>query len=513
MPRAPTKSKIWNGASLDTESRSFSAEAISRPRKLRGSFLQAKPQTSPANNPDAFGLYAKFSPLKDSWLTSSVPINIPKYAMHGKDSRIKHSTAVNVPQIDHKTFVNYGEEDSYQPLRITFATNHLLNYRNRPRTSTGKKRSELVTLSTISRIEALTGDVLPAVSEIWAGALSVFSTVDNMFPFSVGGPKQVTCGNADIPQNHLTHGVPNTDILIYVTVDGPHCSGKTSTQEIVSGATICSFDQHMRPISANLHVCLSNINISFREVPEEEILRLTSTLTIEVGKVLGLSSTLFHHFRNPVTGQPYGSSEKTVTCVNGTEALSLVPNVLQSSFDLGDESFGDGPFFQVITPTVRQVVRNHFDCQTLLGARLSQAETSSCFGDSFDPRYHFDEDFTLLGGSADAAFSLSPLTLVSGIFVLFLNLPLLLTFCFRHCWKIPAGIVPTSRSPQLPCLAEELAVDLWKAPALAGPKTPCLIIAEDFFAAMSRKKSKIYSSVDNRQVVISLTITRQTAQV
>ena len=60
---------------------------------------------------------------------------------------------------------------------------------------------------------------------------------------------------------------------------------------------------------------------------------------------------------------------------------------------------------------MRQVIRNHFDCQSLLGARLSREDTSSCFGDSFDPRYHFDDDFTPIGGSADNAFSLSPLTL------------------------------------------------------------------------------------------------------
>eukprot|EP00579_Thalassiosira_antarctica_P010016 CAMPEP_0201910674 /NCGR_PEP_ID=MMETSP0903-20130614/1961_1 /ASSEMBLY_ACC=CAM_ASM_000552 /TAXON_ID=420261 /ORGANISM="Thalassiosira antarctica, Strain CCMP982" /LENGTH=744 /DNA_ID=CAMNT_0048445341 /DNA_START=36 /DNA_END=2270 /DNA_ORIENTATION=- len=371
-------------------------------------------QTSAPNSPDQqvalSSIYATSSPLKDSWLTSSVPINVPKYAMYQDGFRINHNMALDTPEIDHKTFVREG--DDYQPLRISFATDHLLNYKKRRKSSINdRKRSEPVTLATISRIEALTGDVLPAVSEIWAGALSVLPSADSIFPLSLGGSSQDKCGEAKVPPNHSKHGVPNTDTLIYVTVDGSHCYGDENAQDIVSYATVCSFDQKLRPISANIDVCLSNIDVSFGEVSEEESLRLTATLTIEVGKVLGLSPSLFHHFRSSETGEPYGSTEKKVTCVNGTEQTLLVPNVLQSSFDLGADAFGNVPYFQVTTPTVRQVVRNHYDCQSLLGARFSQSESSSCFGDSFDPRYHFDDDFTSMGGSADMAFSLSPLTL------------------------------------------------------------------------------------------------------
>mmetsp|Transcript_30290 Transcript_30290/g.65409 ORF Transcript_30290/g.65409 Transcript_30290/m.65409 type:complete len:1736 (-) Transcript_30290:678-5885(-) len=416
VPRNPTASNTWAGASLDPESRSFSAMAISRPRKLHGSFLQYQlfmSQLSLPTNLEQLALssiYATSSPLKESWLTSSVPINVPKYATHQKEFRSNHRV-LDVPEIDRKTFVNYGEGEDYQPLRITFATDHLLNYKKHRKSPNNRKRSEPVTLATISRIEALTGEVLPAVAEIWAGALSVLRSVDNMFPLSLGGSNDDTCGEATIPPRHRTQGVPLTDTLIYVTIDGPQCYNHEKARGIVSYSTVCSFDQNLRPIFANIDVCLSNVEVTSGEVSEQENLRLTSTLTVEVGKLLGLSPSLFHHFRSAETGQPFGSTEKKVTCVNGTELTLLVPNVLQSRFDHGADALGYGGW-EVTTPTVQQVIRNHFDCQSLLGAKLSQdAGSSSCFGDSFDPRYHFDEDFTSIGGSADMAFSLSPLTL------------------------------------------------------------------------------------------------------
>ena len=104
----------------------------------------------------------------------------------------------------------------------------------------------------------------------------------------------------------------------------------------------------MRPISANIDICLGHIDVSLGEVSEEENLRLISSLTLEVGKLLGLSPELFHHFRDPETGQPLGSTEKAVTCVDGTEQTLYVPNILQSSIEMG--IYGVDPYFQITTP-------------------------------------------------------------------------------------------------------------------------------------------------------------------
>ncbi|KAL3766901.1 hypothetical protein ACHAW5_000919 [Stephanodiscus triporus] len=392
VPRNPTRSIDWDGPSIDPESRSFSAMATSRPRKLHGSFLRYQTLMSHEQQSALSRVKDSSSPMKDSWLTSSVPINMPKYAVYQEGIRANNA-ALESPPKDHKTFVNYGQGDTFQPIRITFVTDHLLQ-------NTNGKQSEASTMAMITKIEAITGDILPSVSEIWAGAISVLRSADNIYPY------QDQCGEAKIPPHHLAQGYPNTDTLIYVSIDGPQCFGDENTQNIVSYSTVCSFDQHLRPISANIDVCLRHINVSFGEVSDQESLRLTSSLTNEVGKLLGLSPSLFHHFRNSETGHLFGSTEKTVRCVDGTEKTLLVPNILQSSLDGKKKGL-----WEVTTPTVRQVIRNHFDCQSLRGARLSPWKSSSCFGDSFDPRYHFDDDFTSIGGSADMAFSLSPLTL------------------------------------------------------------------------------------------------------
>lgn len=397
VPRNRTKSNIWDGPSLDPESRSFSAMATSRPRKLYGSHLRHQHLMPQEQFPDLLNILDDSSAMKYSWQTLTVPINIPKYAAFN-DGR-KTNVPLDPPEIEHKTFVNY-ENDNYRPIRITFATDHLLDLSS----NKNEKRSESVTMATISRIETLTGDILPAVAETWASAISVLQSDDNMFPYDN------KCGAAEISSHHLSRGFPDTDIVIHVTVDGPQCYNDAHARKIVSYSTICSFDQHLRPISANIELCLENVDLSFGDVSDEESLRLTATLTVEVGKILGLSPALFRYFRNPLTKQPYGSTERTVRCVDGAEETLFVPNILQTwieSDSLGKE-IGR---WELTTPTVRQVVRNHFDCQILHGARLSQTDSSSCFGDFFDPRYHFDDNLTPSGGSADMAYSLSPLTL------------------------------------------------------------------------------------------------------
>ena len=256
----------------------------------------------------------------------------------------------------------------------------------------------------LTKIEAIISDILPSVAKVWSEALYVIPVVGNMFVSSRIGANGRKCGEADIPEFYSTHGVPDTDTLILVTTDGPLCHD--GQRGISSYATVCSFDQHHRPVLGNLVICLDDIEVNDGVVSDEEILRQISSQTLEVGKILGLSPSLFQYYRNPATGRAWGSSLKTVTCVDGTKDTLDVPNILAQGFD------GDDSYFEVVTPTVKQVVRNHFDCQTLRGARLENLPTSfSCFGESFDERFHFDDDMTSIGGTADMAYSLSPLTL------------------------------------------------------------------------------------------------------
>jgi hypothetical protein len=410
VPRQRTTSETWAGASPDPSSRAFSASATSRPRKLHQSFLQART-----------GLI-DHTALRDSWLTSSLPINIEKYSNRHNKLEIKELPLI-VPDMTsetsrfHRTVVNYGDkhpldaarndaDDSYRPLRIKFVTDDLLDYPTRVASrSSDARESDMA--AAVAKVEAITGDIIPSIADLYAGALSVVPSIDNIFPVS-GSSRTDKCGEASFPQHHLNEGVPDADTLIYVTLDGAQC-----TDGITSYASVCSFDQHLRPFIGNLVICLDTIATTSRgEVTEKETLRLATSLTVQVGKILGLSTSLFQHYINPDTGKAWGATKKKVTCVDGKTLEVSVPNILLSTAESDDHGRASmsNPSFLITSPTVRQVVRNHFDCQTLSGARLDR-EPTSCFGESLDTRYHFDENMSKLGSSADMAYSLSPLTL------------------------------------------------------------------------------------------------------
>ena len=413
VPRKKTVSSMWDGASSDPESRAFSASDVSRPRKLHSSSIQyeallagAKNSNSPDSKAALEGIVdTSSSLLQNSWLTSTVPINQPKYST--QQSHRLSETSVLLPAKIQKTLVDYGDGTSFEPLRISFESDHLVDFSNQ------KRSKKSVTASAILAAEALTGDILPAVTDIWANALSIVRSSPAIFPLSNSGVSdEKICGEAVVPQQHLKNGVENSDIVIYVTPNGHQCyTGDGDTpSDVLSYSTICSFDQNMRPIAANIVVCFDSIDVSSGEVSVKESLRLTASLTVEVGKVLGMSSSLYPHYRNTETGQPFGATRKEVTCVDGSTQTLSMPNVLQATVDVNDDRLIQSPAYEIVTPTVRQVVRNHFDCQSLSGARLARGG-KSCFGDYLEPRIHFDEDFVPMGGSPDMAYSLSPLTL------------------------------------------------------------------------------------------------------
>ncbi len=103
-------------------------------------------------------------------------------------------------------------------------------------------------------------------------------------------------------------------------------------------------------------------------------------LTTETGRILGASASLFRYFINPDTSTPYGAVERPVTCVDGTEEIIEVPNIIH------EETNSDGKhYFEIRTPKLAEVVRNHFGCISLSGARLEPIVNGiGCFGTFLD---------------------------------------------------------------------------------------------------------------------------------
>ena len=207
-------------------------------------------------------------------------------------------------------------------------------------------------------------------AEMWSSSLSLVPVSGRITP-SVD-----ICGSANIPLEDREKGVNGADTLIYISGDNRFCGGA------LMHSAVCDFDQNMRPLVGNINICTKNIptnegtqsRISFRTLD-----LYTSYITTEMSRVLGASTSFFRHYKNPDTSIAYGTIEKLVTCVDGTKETIEVPNMIRATEYSGEISY------EIRTPKVIEVVRNHFDCMTLTGAKLeSKKSATSCFGAYLD---------------------------------------------------------------------------------------------------------------------------------
>lgn len=132
----------------------------------------------------------------------------------------------------------------------------------------------------------------------------------------------------------------------------------------------------------------------------------------EIGHVLGTTSDSLRYFRHPITGIPLTPRPFTlnsVKCVNGEEVAYMgLPgiNVMREVIDKDT----DINHFEVVTPTVQRIVRNHFNCANATGARLENQPTSQdCFGSHWDERMYYTEIMSAV--FSHSANVLSPLTI------------------------------------------------------------------------------------------------------
>jgi len=160
-----------------------------------------------------------------------------------------------------------------------------------------------------------------------------------------------------------------------------------------------------------LSFCLENIQVNFEgKVPESQIIQAKHMIVHELGHILGIHVELFKFFRdsfgNPLTQRPFNLT--MAECVDGERRPVIMPSC--STLRLHKEITGLA-YYEVVTPTVRQVVRNHFDCQVLRGARLENQPKSkmNCFGTNWDQRLFLMEAMSSPALATD--FYLSPLSL------------------------------------------------------------------------------------------------------
>jgi hypothetical protein len=218
-----------------------------------------------------------------------------------------------------------------------------------------------------------------------------------------------------IPSLHLTEGIPDTDMIVYLslefvnfnttnsTTDNPEVPMNATTinaTSICSGdslaaASFCSTDQYDRPTAALLHICVDG-TFFYASKRQRNVL----TLMHELGHALGFNALSMAHFRHP-DGSPYTPRtpegdipDSTIECTGLASKPSWATVALPSQDILQFRTVRGGVrVAELVTPSIVQVVRNQFDCQFLTGAELESGEGlplagegQGCIGDHWERR-------------------------------------------------------------------------------------------------------------------------------
>lgn len=339
----------------------------------------------------------------ESWKTKFTNVLQPGRALHTQHQLVHleskqrpHNIKLELPEDikNSRVVVMYGYE--YRPIRLLFETSSLTEML---RDISHNFADTVQSTQNQAKIRAYIDNIFPAVARLWSEALSNYQPSQNI------APKASTCGGYSVPQEHLDEGVPNADVLIYAAVR-EQSSCKVDSKPSMA---VCHFDQNMKPLIGMLSICLESMGLQDGIVDDSEILRHIASTKSLTGSFLGLSPNLFQYFRHTETGEMWGGRYVNMTCDETRENEVFLSNIVQEQITSEGEVH-----YEISTPIVRQVVRNHFDCQSMTGARLSKPlldSSGTCAFSGLHLRYHFDEDMTTLSTNIDSAISITPLSM------------------------------------------------------------------------------------------------------
>jgi len=270
-------------------------------------------------------------------------------------------------------------EDPYKPLRIYFETQALDDTRN---------------AANAAKIDFIKTQILPRTSEYWSQALSVVPVSGNLKMSSGELENREFCGDSEftkVPFEHFSTGLADVDLILYVsgTPSSRFCRGTT-----LAVAVACNFDQFDRPTAGAINVCLDRIELNEDGTASDAIIEdNTDVLKHETAHILGHSSNSYRFFWDSVTGKertPRPFESRTVTCVDDVERSLILPGEDTMKFF---EAKNGQRYAAIVTPKVRAMARNQFDCQSLPGAKLENQPTGdeSCTGDHWDEHDYYPE--------------------------------------------------------------------------------------------------------------------------
>jgi hypothetical protein len=169
------------------------------------------------------------------------------------------------------------------------------------------------------------------------------------------------------------------------------------TGDYLAASAFCSTDQFDRPTAAILHICIGE---SFFD--PVHIHKNILVVQHELGHALGFNAVSLAHFRradgSPITPRNKRGEVrlKEIECTGPAHDRRWANVTLPSEEILQFRTVRGGVrVAQVVSPSVAQVARNHFDCQELDGAELESGEIlprstnqdeTTCLGDHWERR-------------------------------------------------------------------------------------------------------------------------------
>lgn len=320
--------------------------------------------------------------------------------------------------VDRRNHRRTTERSKSQNIRIHYITT--------PLEETIRKSKDV---KTKIRGDAIINEVLPQIASNFASTLKVVPTASLSIPFDACFGYFQDFVTADMYEP----GIKEKDLVIFIsafdTLGGEDLCSSDPSLSTLAVSSPCNVDRNDRPVIGFANICLNALRISNnKSIEPTSLLELEDILTHEFIHVMALNSALFKYFRSAYDNRPltprsftlFGTSQnfgsRTFNCVNkkGNQVLSEISdntitykteNVKTGS---GVETRG---YYEIVLPTVAQVVRNQFNCLSLQGARLENQPTSEtdCIGSHFDERFFFADIMSALYDD-DAAY-FSPLVL------------------------------------------------------------------------------------------------------
>ncbi|KAL7544916.1 hypothetical protein ACHAWF_008282 [Thalassiosira exigua] len=316
----------------------------------------------------------------------------------------------------------YNDESRYRPMRVQFDT-HLL---------------DALSEAYPSHVSYVRNVLLPSLRNFWAEALSIIPAakievpltgqnnqcadevkelsgldLDDYLRFDVAATPRFVSNigkenNVELGDNGLSLVYHDRDlVVIVIPVEGTDLcpqrvedfdSEADSQLQTLAFATNCQHDQVDRPTVGYTGICFAPMDPSDRTQKTHK--RRVLTIAHEFTHILGMNSYDFPFFYDHATKRPRTPRnqwnmppETQVLCVDGTRQSALTA----SEDTLKAVTTANGYIaYEVVTETVRNVVRNQFDCRTVEGGRLENQPTGEmdCFGSHWDHRLFNNEFMT-----------------------------------------------------------------------------------------------------------------------